>query len=197
MSDPTPGSDPNHPQGAPGQPGWGAPQQPGYGAPQQPGYGAPQQPGYGAPQQPGYAPPGYGPAPTYGWGPGPVPSMTFPDAVKSVLNQYANFSGRARRSEYWWFFLANALASIVALIIDAAVVGGPLFQWLLTLALLVPGLAVGARRLHDTDRSGWWQLIGLVPLVGVIVLVVFFVQDSRPGPNQHGPSPKFPTAGGY
>jgi uncharacterized membrane protein YhaH (DUF805 family) len=123
--------------------------------------------------------------------------MGLPDAVRSVLGQYANFSGRARRSEFWWFYLANFLASIVAAIIDSAVVGGPLFQWIVTLALLVPGLAVGARRLHDTGRSGWWQLIAFVPLVGIIVLIVFWAQDGHPGSNQHGASPKYPPATGY
>jgi uncharacterized membrane protein YhaH (DUF805 family) len=122
--------------------------------------------------------------------------MGMPDAVRSVLTKYADFSGRARRSEYWWFYLASALASIVAAIIDA-VIGVSIFQWLLLLAVIVPTLAVGARRLHDTDRSGWWQLIALVPLVGVIVLIVFFCTDGQPGPNQYGPSPKFPSAGGY
>jgi uncharacterized membrane protein YhaH (DUF805 family) len=202
MSNPTPGSDPNSPQGNQGQPSWGAPQQPGYGAPQQPQYGAPQQPGYGAPQQgygapqqPGYPPQGYAPAPSYSGGPGgATPQLGFPEAVMSVLNQYANFSGRARRSEYWWFYLATFLASIVAAIIDA-VIGVSILQWILLLAVIVPTLAVGARRLHDTDRSGWWQLIGIVPLVGIIVLIVFFVQDSNPGPNRYGPSPKYPAAG--
>jgi uncharacterized membrane protein YhaH (DUF805 family) len=167
MTSPT-GSDQNYPQG--GAPGG--------------------QPGWGTP-----APGGYSPAPSYAGAPaGP---MSLPDAVRSVLTQYANFSGRARRSEFWWFYLANFLASIVASIIDAAFVGGPLFQWILLLALLVPGLAVGARRLHDTGRSGWWQLIGLVPLVGIIVLIVFWAQEGHAAPNAHGPSPKYPTAVGY
>jgi uncharacterized membrane protein YhaH (DUF805 family) len=210
MSNPT-GSDPNHPQGgAQGQPGWGAPQQPGYGAPQQPGYGtpqqpdwgAPQQPGYGAPQQPGYPQQGYSPAPAYAGGHGAAPSMGMPDAVRSVLGQYANFSGRARRSEFWWFCLASFLASIVASVIDVVVgsevtSGAGIFEILLLLALLIPTLAVGARRLHDTGRTGWWQLIAIVPLVGIIVLIVFWAQEGHPNPNQHGPSPKFAAATGY
>jgi uncharacterized membrane protein YhaH (DUF805 family) len=123
--------------------------------------------------------------------------MGIADAVTSVLSQYATFSGRARRSEFWWFVLANFLASIVASIVDQVLLDGPLFEYVLLLALLVPGLAVGARRLHDTGRSGWWQLIAFVPLVGIIVLVVFWVQDGHRGPNQHGPSPKYPAATGY
>jgi uncharacterized membrane protein YhaH (DUF805 family) len=128
--------------------------------------------------------------------------MSFPNAVRSVLTQYANFHGRARRSEFWWFMLASLLASIVASIIDAAIgsdvgAGTGVVSLLLSLALLIPTLAVGARRLHDTGKTGWWQLIALVPLVGIIVLIVFWAQDGHPNPNQHGPSPKYQAAGGY
>ena len=115
--------------------------------------------------------------------------MGFADAVKSVFNQYAGFSGRARRSEYWWFTLFTMLASVVASIVDA-VVGFPVGTIALLLAILLPSLAVSVRRLHDTGRSGWWLLIGLIPLVGFIILIVFYVQDSQPGTNAHGPSPK-------
>jgi uncharacterized membrane protein YhaH (DUF805 family) len=125
--------------------------------------------------------------------------MGFQDAVKICLNKYVDFSGRARRSEYWWFFLFNVLVSFVASIVDAIVGtrsgGFGVFEALVSLALLLPGLAVGARRLHDTTRSGWWLLIGLIPCVGFIVLIVFFVQDSHPD-NQYGPSPKA-VGGGY
>ena len=115
--------------------------------------------------------------------------MGFADAIKSVFAQYAGFSGRARRSEYWWFFLFYFIASIVASVIDA-LLGVPIATIVLVLGLIVPTLAVSVRRLHDTGRSGWWILIGLVPLVGFIVLIVFHVQDSQPGTNQYGPSPK-------
>jgi uncharacterized membrane protein YhaH (DUF805 family) len=120
--------------------------------------------------------------------------MSFQDAVRTCLTQkYADFSGRARRSEYWWFFLFNVLVGIAASVIDSILgtrygSGTGLVQALAQLALLIPGIAVGVRRLHDTGRSGWWLLIGLVPLVGWIVLLVFLVQDSQ-GENQHGPSP--------
>jgi uncharacterized membrane protein YhaH (DUF805 family) len=179
------------------QPGWGAPppQQPGYG--QAPGYG--QQPAYG--QQPGYGQ-GYPAAPGYSAPSPATPQMDIGTAVRSVLTQYANFTGRARRSEFWWFFLASFLASIVASIIDgvigSAVVGTTgIVGLLLILALFVPSLAVGARRLHDTGKSGWWQLLLLIPLIGFIVMVVFWAQDGHPAPNQHGPSPKYQAAGGY
>ncbi|MCZ7378532.1 DUF805 domain-containing protein [Micromonospora sp. WMMC250] len=122
--------------------------------------------------------------------------MSFVDAIKSVFSQYVGFTGRARRSEYWWFALFTILVSIVASILDGAL--GLDFEGSTTgliglvasLALLLPSLAVGVRRLHDTDRTGWWLLIALVPLVGFIVLIVFFVLDSTPGTNRFGPSPK-------
>jgi uncharacterized membrane protein YhaH (DUF805 family) len=122
--------------------------------------------------------------------------MSFIDAVKSVLSKYVGFTGRARRSEYWWFALFTILVSIVTSILDGAL--GLDFEGSTTgliglvasLALLLPSLAVGVRRLHDTDRTGWWLLIALVPLVGFIVLIVFFVLDSTPGTNRFGPNPK-------
>jgi uncharacterized membrane protein YhaH (DUF805 family) len=193
------GHDP-HAQGwAPeGQPTWGAPQaqpyqQPGY---QQPGYQQPggyQQPQYQQPggYQPGYGygVPGYPAAPPYA-GPTPAGQMALPDAVRSVLTQYATFTGRARRSEYWWFALAYAVTYFVAALIDGAL-GTTLFTVVVGLALLVPSLAVAVRRLHDIGKSGWWLLIGLVPLVGSIIVLVFACQDSQPGTNQYGPSPKY------
>jgi len=115
--------------------------------------------------------------------------MSFADAVRSVLSQYATFSGRARRSEFWWFALFAFLLYIVAGIIDAAI-GNQVVGLLVALALFIPSLAVTVRRLHDTGRSGWWILVGLIPLVGFIVLLVFEVQDSQPGTNNYGPSPK-------
>ena len=124
--------------------------------------------------------------------------MSFTQAVRSVLTQYVGFSGRARRSEFWWWFLFTVLVGIAARILDQAsgtTVGEGFGQTgiiasLVSLALLLPNLAVSVRRLHDTGRSGWWILIGLVPVVGFIVLIVFYVQDSTPGPNPHGPNPK-------
>ena len=115
--------------------------------------------------------------------------MSFVDAVRSVLTQYAVFSGRSRRSEYWWYTLFAVVVSLVASQIDAAL-GSQVVSIILALALLLPGLGVSIRRLHDTGRSGWWLLIGLVPVVGVIVLIVFYVQDSQPMTNAYGPSPK-------
>jgi len=100
--------------------------------------------------------------------------MTFTDAIKTCFNKYANFEGAASRSEYWWFFLFTLLASFALGIVSNKL------SLLFSLATLLPGIAVGARRLHDTDRSGWWLLISLIPLIGAIVLIVFLVQESRP-----------------
>ncbi|MBY8872021.1 DUF805 domain-containing protein [Micromonospora sp. PLK6-60] len=120
------------------------------------------------------------------------------DAVKSVLSQYAGFRGRARRSEYWWFFLFTLILGIVAGILDSALgtdFGSEpgstgVIGLIVGLALLLPTLAVAVRRLHDTDRSGWWLLIGFVPLVGGIVLLVFFAIDGTRGSNRYGADPK-------
>jgi uncharacterized membrane protein YhaH (DUF805 family) len=124
--------------------------------------------------------------------------MSFTQAIRSVLSQYVGFTGRARRSEFWWWFLFTVLVGIVVSILDqilGTTVGEGfnqtgVFGTIASLALILPNLAVSVRRLHDTGRSGWWILIGLVPIVGFIVLLVFYVQDSKPGPNQHGPNPK-------
>jgi len=106
-----------------------------------------------------------------------------------VLKKYAVFEGRARRKEYWMFVLCNALVSIVLSLI-LHVLDIPSLFFLYALAVLIPSIAVGVRRLHDTDRTGWWYLIGLIPLVGAIILIVFFATDSQPGSNQYGPNPK-------
>lgn len=114
----------------------------------------------------------------------------FVGAVRTCFNKYATFHGRARRPEFWFFALFNILASVAANIVDSVVFGlgggfSPL-STLFSLAVLVPALAVGARRLHDTDRSGWWQLIALVPLVGAIVLIVFLCQRGTAERNRFG-----------
>ena len=116
-----------------------------------------------------------------------------------VLKKYAVFNGRARRKEYWSFFLFNILVSILLAVIDMAIgsfnaeAGMGLLGGIYALAVLIPSIAVSVRRLHDTGRSGWWLLIALVPIIGVIVLVIFMLQDSKPE-NQYGPNPKAATA---
>ncbi len=107
-----------------------------------------------------------------------------------VLKKYAVFTGRARRKEYWMFFLFNVIISIVLGVVDGVLGTAGILGALYGLAVLIPGIAVAIRRLHDTARSGWWLLIGFVPLVGLIVLIVFMVQDSVDEGNEYGPNPK-------
>jgi uncharacterized membrane protein YhaH (DUF805 family) len=119
--------------------------------------------------------------------------MSLGEAVAACFARYAVFSGRARRAEYWWFVLFGVLVSLAAGVLDGAM-GYELHQVsplsaLLSLALLLPQLAVTARRLHDTGRSGWWMLLGLVPLVGTIILIVWTATRGEPGPNRFGPDP--------
>lgn len=116
--------------------------------------------------------------------------MGFMDAVKSVYSNYANFNGRARRSEYWFYVLFYVIAYTVLFTVETAIGGFGLLAGLFALANIIPMLAAGVRRLHDTGKSGWWILIGLVPLVGFIVLLIFYVKDSDPGTNAYGPNPK-------
>lgn len=108
----------------------------------------------------------------------------FTDAFKN----FANFSGRARRTQYWMFSLFVVMISIALAIIEA-IIGTVFLGALFSLAVLIPSISIAARRLHDTGRSGWWQLILLVPLIGIIVLIVFLVQDSKDD-NEYGPNPK-------
>lgn len=105
------------------------------------------------------------------------------------LKQYVDFSGRASRMEFWMFALFNFLISLVLAIVDFTL-GLGFLQPLYALAVLLPALAVSVRRLHDTGRAGWWLLLILIPLIGPIILIVFWVQDSNPGDNAFGPNPK-------
>ncbi len=117
------------------------------------------------------------------------------DWAKRPLQKYADFTGRAPRAEYWWFYLAMAVMLIVTMIIDGMIgsnLGGSGYGFvtlLAGLAVLVPGIAVGVRRLHDTDRSGWWLLIAFIPLIGGIILLVFYVSEGTKSDNRFGPDP--------
>lgn len=124
--------------------------------------------------------------------------MDMPTAVKTVLGKYATFNGRASRSEYWWWSLALVISFVVLGLIDGALIapllgferfepraGGPLTV-LACIAIVVPSIAVTIRRLHDTDRSGWWILVGVVPVVGNLVLLFFYIQAGTEGENQFG-----------
>lgn len=119
----------------------------------------------------------------------------------AVLKKYATFNGRARRTEYWMFYLFNFVIAFILGIIDGvlnAVLNSNsssagqlgLLGGLYSLAVLIPGIAVGVRRLHDTGRSGWWMFISLIPIIGGIWLLIYLIQDGTPGPNQYGPDPK-------
>ena len=110
----------------------------------------------------------------------------------NALKKYAEFEGRARRKEYWMFILFYMIFYIVAKMIDG-VLETYLISALYSLGLIIPSISICARRLHDTGRSGWWQLINLAPLVGQIVMFVFLVQDSHDH-NQYGDNPKLTTA---
>ena len=105
-----------------------------------------------------------------------------------ALKKYADFNGRASRQEYWMFFLVYIILYVVANIIDS-IIGLALFSTVFSLAMLVPGLSIAARRLHDTGRSGWMQLIGIIPIVGWIIMIVFLTQDSHDD-NDYGVNPK-------
>ena len=113
-----------------------------------------------------------------------------------VLKKYAVFSGRAQRSEYWYFVLFNFLIavflSVVGLVLATIVpsLEGGWLVLLYSLAMFLPSLGVTVRRLHDTGRSGWWLLVGLVPFVGVFVIFYFMLCDSEAGDNRFGPNPK-------
>lgn len=110
-----------------------------------------------------------------------------------LKNNYCNFSGRARREEYWMFVLFNVIFSLAASVIDfilASIIGISFVGTLYSLAVLVPGLALEFRRLHDIDKSAWWLLIALVPVVGAIVLFVFSVLPGTVGDNKYGADPK-------
>lgn len=113
-----------------------------------------------------------------------------------ALKKYAVFGGRSRRREYWFFVLFSSIIALALSAVDGLIgtfsssAGIGLLSGIFSLAILVPSIAVIVRRLHDTDRSGWWFLISFVPLIGTIVLIVFAIQDSTPGSNRYGPNPK-------
>ena len=123
-------------------------------------------------------------------------NVSFVEAIKLGFQNYVNFKGRSQRAECWWWILFVIVAGIALVAVDIAIFGAdetdptPLSN-VFSLATFVPGLSVGVRRLHDIGKSGWWILIGLIPLVGIIVLIVWFVRDGDRGANRFGPSPKY------
>ena len=109
-----------------------------------------------------------------------TPSLSFGQAVSNVFSHYADFTGRARRSEYWWFVLLNVILSWI-----------PYLGMLWGLVAILPGLAVCVRRLHDVGKSGWYYFVVLIPIVGLIMMVVWLCQDSEYGDNKYGENPKY------
>ncbi len=107
-----------------------------------------------------------------------------------VLGQYADFSGRARRKEYWMFVLFNVIFAMIAASIDGILGTNSAISGLYSLAVFIPSLAVGVRRLHDIGKSGLMILVGLIPLIGWIWLIVLFVTEGHPEDNQYGSNPK-------
>lgn len=139
--------------------------------------------------------------------------MGFGEAVKTCFSKYATFSGRATRSEFWWFYLFTLIVGIVAAVIDSLFgfnvtqvtgengsitsfdSGYPWAQVVAYLALLLPMISVSVRRLHDRDASGWWWWLSVLCCIGTLVLIfAFYVQPTKPGPNKYGPDPQGATA---
>ncbi len=99
--------------------------------------------------------------------------MTFQESIRVCFSKYADFNGRADRSEYWWFILFIMIVSLATSMVSSVLSG------LFSLGTLLPSIAAATRRLHDTNRSGWWQLILIIPMIGAIVLIVFLAQGSK------------------
>lgn len=127
------------------------------------------------PHQGGYQQPPYGQPVN-----NQLQEIGFGDAIKICFNKFADFEGRGRRSEFWWWYLFTFLVGCV-----------PYLGWIAGLVFLIPSLAAGARRLHDTGRSGWLQLLMFIPCIGLIILIIWWCEDSK-GDNEYGPSPKYP-----
>lgn len=118
--------------------------------------------------------------------------MNFSEAIQSGFNNYVNFNGRAQRSAFWYWVLFAFIGGIVCNILDMAIFGSDSFyplSTIFTIGTILPNLAVGARRLHDTGRSGWWQLLWFLPIIGFIILLIWFIQQGEAGTNQYGPNP--------
>lgn len=109
--------------------------------------------------------------------------MNFQQAVSSGFQKYAQFSGRASRSEFWYWILFVILAGVIASLL------GDVANVVVAIGTIVPNLAIAARRLHDIDKSGWWQLIGIIPLLGLIVLIVWYCRKGGEGDNRFGGNP--------
>ena len=128
--------------------------------------------------------------------------MDFTTAVRTCFQKYVTFSGRAQRSEFWWFALFNLVGSFVLGLVDAILFGwasdDPQFlNGIFGLVMFLPSISVAVRRLHDTDRSGWWWWLVLIPLIGWIILIVWYATKGTDGPNRFGPDPLDGGSGEY
>jgi uncharacterized membrane protein YhaH (DUF805 family) len=112
----------------------------------------------------------------------------FPQAISSGFSKYVDFSGRARRTEYWFWALFLVVGLVAASILDG-IIGVAAFNLLFTLGTFLPSLAMSVRRLHDIDRSGWWLLITFIPIIGVIILFIWALMESTAGENKYGAEP--------
>lgn len=110
--------------------------------------------------------------------------------IDPIKNHYFDFEGRATRKQFWMFVLFYILAAIVIAVVESMIGMEDILTSVYGLALLLPYLGLAARRLHDINKSGWWLLIGIVPVIGFIVLLIFYVKEGDAGANQYGPSPK-------
>ena len=129
--------------------------------------------------------PGPGPGPSASSGP-PAGNPLVGYWKLNVLEKYAQFDGRAGRGEYWWFWLANLIVLIGLSILGRVTALFMIIYFVYAIAVLVPSLAVGVRRLHDTGKSGWFLLLALIPCIGSIIVIVFLATDTTPGQNQYG-----------
>ncbi|WP_235917194.1 DUF805 domain-containing protein [Maritimibacter harenae] len=132
------------------------------------------------------------------------------EAVRTVFSKYATFTGRARRAEFWWFVLFYIIVNFILGLIDSVLFGTttttetsfsaetdtPILSGIFWLATIIPYIAVGVRRLHDTNRSGWWLLLGFIPLIGAIILIVWFATGGDRGRNRFGDDPIDGSGGG-
>lgn len=115
--------------------------------------------------------------------------MSFGEAIRRALSKYADFSGRASRPEFWWFALLYMIVGVILASVDEdGLLAG--LAGLALIALFIPCLSVTARRLHDLGRSGWYQLLGLIPLIGPVILIIWLAQQGKPGDNAYGPDPR-------
>lgn len=116
--------------------------------------------------------------------------VSFVEAIKmAIVQNYANFNGRSSRSEYWWYVLFTFILGVAVSAIFGTKTAGMIISGIISLALFVPGIAICVRRLHDIGKSGWWWLIGFIPLVGAIILIVWFCKESMPMANRWGNQP--------